>query len=182
MSLSDDESYGKGIKSSGSEQVFSTGAVRDTAQGKPQWSLVSPYFIQKVGFKPQEQTPVLFIINSVCLYQEHKDIERLVEAFYYLDGKYEDMIHWLELGAQRYARYNWSLGINISRCLDSLHRHLQAMRIGMEDEDHKAAAKCNIMFIIHYTEVIKRGYLPKELDDMPDFSNITNKEKQNENA
>lgn len=170
----------KKIKSSGSEQVFSTGAVRDAAEGKPQWHLVSPYFIQKAGFKPQEQESVLFIINSVCLYQEHKNIDRLIEAFYYLDGKYEDMIHWLELGAQRYSEYNWAYGINISRCLDSLHRHLQAMRLGLEDEDHKAAAKCNIMFMVHYTEAIKRGYLPKELDDMPDFSNMNKSTKEND--
>jgi hypothetical protein len=168
------------IKSSGSEQKFSTGAVRDTAEGKPKWSLVSPYFIQKVGFKPQIQEGIISTINCVCLYQQSKNIERLAEAFYSLDGKYEDMIHWLELGAKRYSRYNWAKGISITRCLDSLHRHLQAIRNGLDDEDHKAAAKCNIMFIVHYSTVIRLGYLPRELDDMPDFFNIENMEKGKE--
>lgn len=167
------------LKTSGKEQSFSTGAVRDTADNKRQWHLVSPYFIQQAGFKEPEHIGVLYAINAVCLFILHRKIDNLIEAFYGLDGKYDDMIAHLEKGAIRYKPFNWSLGLPISRCLDSLHRHLQALRMEQTDEDHRAAAKCNIMFIVHYLCAIKDGHLPKELDDMPDFKNI--KESLNQN-
>jgi hypothetical protein len=40
---------------------------------------------------------------------------------------------------------------------------------GARNEDHIAAVMCNAMMIIHTIELVKRGVLPKELLDMPDY-------------
>tara|TARA_R110001606_G_scaffold191714_1_gene339649 strand:- start:15 stop:356 length:342 start_codon:yes stop_codon:yes gene_type:complete len=40
---------------------------------------------------------------------------------------------------------------------------------GHRDEDHMAAAMWNIGAVIHVGEMIERGLLPKELDDLPNY-------------
>ncbi len=73
----------------------------------------------------------------------------------------------LDKGARKYTERNWEKGMPISRCIASLERHLNQYKQGLTDEDHLAAIGCNIMFIIHYEELISRGVLPAELNDMP---------------
>jgi Domain of unknown function (DUF5664) len=114
------------LKSSGTEQKFSTGAVRDISDSKPLLSLVSPFAVRRLG-------------------------------------------DWLTRGAKRYSPRNWEKGFPFSRCIDSLERHVQAFKAGDTDEDHLAACMCNVMFLIHYQDMIKRGVLPAELNDMPDY-------------
>lgn len=83
---------------------------------------------------------------------------------------FEDRLaNWLAKGANKYEARNWEKGIPISRCIASLRRHTSAFMKGLVDEDHEAAIACNIMFIIHYQEMIKRGKLPEDLDDMPHY-------------
>jgi hypothetical protein len=85
----------------------------------------------------------------------------------------EKLAHWLRLGAEKYSPRNWEKGIPLSRCLASAQRHLLKYQQGAEDgEDHLAAAYCNIMFMIHTVEMIKRGVLPESLDDLPRYSEI----------
>ena len=76
---------------------------------------------------------------------------------------------WLAKGALKYSARNWEKGIPIERSFDSLLRHLMAWWSGDESEDHLAAAACNLMFIIHTEEAIRRGLLPKELGDRPNY-------------
>lgn len=76
---------------------------------------------------------------------------------------------WLAEGAKKYDARNWEKGIPISRCIASLERHVQAYKMGKTDEDHMAAIRTNAGFIIHYEEMIKKGILPDELDDMPKY-------------
>ena len=94
----------------------------------------------------------------------------------------ERLANWLSKGARKYAARNWEKGIPISRCLASLKRHINAFAKGMTDEDHVAAIACNIMFISHYEEMILRGKLPSELDDMPHYedNNYSPNNKQGE--
>jgi hypothetical protein len=75
----------------------------------------------------------------------------------------------LTAGAMKYSARNWEKGIPLSRSTDSLLRHLNAWREGQTDEDHLAAAACNIMFIIHTEEMTRRGILPEALADMPSY-------------
>jgi hypothetical protein len=74
---------------------------------------------------------------------------------------------WLRLGAEKYAERNWEQGMPLSRFIASLHRHLNAIQQGDTSEDHEAAVAFNIMGFMHTKEMIRRGLLPIELDDMP---------------
>jgi len=76
---------------------------------------------------------------------------------------------WLRMGAERYAERNWEKGMTFSRCIASLKRHTMKYQQGMRDEDHLAAIMFNAMALIHYEEMIKRGILPPELNDMPNY-------------
>ena len=114
------------MKDSGERQQFTTGAVRDTATGKPRPDLISPHANLREGA-------------------------------------------WLALGAQKYAVDNWTKGIPIRRCFESLMRHAEAYKLGLRDEDHMAAIRTNAGFILHYEEEIKAGRLDAGLDDMPHY-------------
>ena len=76
---------------------------------------------------------------------------------------------WMRRGAEKYAERNWEAGMPISRCVASLRRHLMAYMMGAMDEDHMAAVRTNASFILHYEEMMARGLLPKELNDMPKY-------------
>ena len=77
--------------------------------------------------------------------------------------------HWLRMGAAKYAERNWEKGMNFTRCVASLKRHLMKFQQGLKDEDHLAAIMFNAMALIHYEEMIERGLLPAELNDMPSY-------------
>lgn len=77
--------------------------------------------------------------------------------------------YWLKMGAQKYAERNWEKGMPFSRCVASMRRHIMRYQQGMRDEDHLAAIIFNAMALIHYEEMIQRGILPIELDDLPRY-------------
>ena len=119
----------KPMQDSGQRQTFESGAVRDTAEGKPRPDLFSPFAMERIGF-------------------------------------------WLEAGARKYSEHNWSKGIPASRCMASLHRHLMKYMQGATDEDHLSAVATNCMFLLHFEEAVKRGFLPESLLDMPKYNAI----------
>lgn len=114
------------MNDSGAREEFSTGAVRDTAAGKPRPDLISP-------------------VAEL----------RLAE--------------WLATGAAKYAPRNWESGIPLTRHVASLKRHLLAYQLGDESEDHLAGVLCNAMFLLHTDEMVRRGELPEEINDLPDY-------------
>jgi hypothetical protein len=71
-----------------------------------------------------------------------------------------------ENGAKKYGRHNWTLGQPLSRYIDSLERHVWAVKDGMHDEDHEAAVLWNMMSFMVTKKLIEEGQLPAELDDM----------------
>jgi hypothetical protein len=74
-----------------------------------------------------------------------------------------------ENGAKKYGDRNWEKGQTLSSYLDSCERHIVKYREGHRDEDHMAAAMWNVMAFIHTEEMIRRGRLPAELNDMVDY-------------
>lgn len=78
----------------------------------------------------------------------------------------------LEKGAKKYAHRNWEKGQPMARTLQSLIRHAFEYLEGDRSEDHLAAIGCNAMFLAHFEEMIKRGLLPKELDDLPRYTKV----------
>jgi hypothetical protein len=77
------------------------------------------------------------------------------------------------MGAAKYAERNWERGMPFSRCVASLKRHLMKYQQGKRDEDHLAAIMFNAMALIHYEEMIERGLLPADLNDMPDYRPVS---------
>lgn len=74
------------------------------------------------------------------------------------------LAEWYELGAQKYADRNWEKGMPFSRYIDSAKRHLDKYVMGMDDEDHLAAAAWNIFAIMHHQELGQTKF-----DDMPHY-------------
>ena len=71
-----------------------------------------------------------------------------------------------ERGARKYGDRNWERGQPLSRYLDSAARHLYAWIGGDRSEDHLIACVWNCFSYIWTEEMIKRGLLPAELNDM----------------
>lgn len=76
----------------------------------------------------------------------------------------------MEAGAIKYEARNWEKGQPQSRFMDSAIRHLFNHLEGLRDEDHLAAARWNIGAMMHQEEMMRRGLLPAELDDLPDYT------------
>ncbi len=75
-----------------------------------------------------------------------------------------------QTGGQHRGDRNWEKGMPMSAVLDSAIRHLYDYLYGDRSEDHLAAAAWGTMNLIHHEDMIKRGLLPKELNDLPDYT------------
>lgn len=72
-----------------------------------------------------------------------------------------------ENGAKKYGDDNWRKGIPLRRYLDSMIRHVYKFSGGLDDEDHLTAIIWNACCLLETQEMINRGKLPKELDNLP---------------
>lgn len=79
-------------------------------------------------------------------------------------------------GAVKYSPRNWELGMPISEYINSLERHLLALKMGDTTEDHAAAIAWNIFSYMHTQELIALGKMPASLDDMPKYLQRSDKE------
>lgn len=77
-----------------------------------------------------------------------------------------------ENGAKKYGDRNWEKGQSLSRYADSALRHMNKVMLGLQDEDHLAAAVWNLMCIMHTQSQITAGNLPEELDDLPSYQPV----------
>lgn len=68
-----------------------------------------------------------------------------------------------------YPPRNWEQGLPLSETFNSIKRHTREEQEGLIDENHAIAAIWNWMVYLHTKEMIRRGLLPKELDDMPNY-------------
>lgn len=81
-----------------------------------------------------------------------------------------------ENGAAKYGDKNWEKGQPLSVYMDSMIRHAYNVLEGKKDEDHAAAMMWNAMAFIHTQEAIERGVLPRELNDLNDYTSSENGE------
>lgn len=72
-----------------------------------------------------------------------------------------------ENGARKYEDRNWEKGMPVSRCLDSLLRHVFQYLSGDRTEDHLAAAAWNAFAAMHMEEKVVAGEQPPEILDVP---------------
>ena len=75
-----------------------------------------------------------------------------------------------EAGAMAYGVRNYERGMPLIRFLDSALRNICKCIEGKSDENHAAQAAWNIMGFIHIRELISRGLLSPELNDLPDYA------------
>ena len=74
----------------------------------------------------------------------------------------EELGRALTYGAEKYGKYNYRIGMEWSKVLDSLLRHINSFRKG-EDFDiesglpHLSLAMCNIVFLSEYTRIYPQG-------------------------
>lgn len=68
-----------------------------------------------------------------------------------------------------YAPRNWEQGLPLSETISSAKRHIRQEQEGLTDENHALSAFWNLMVYLHTKEMIRRGLLPAELDDMPNY-------------
>lgn len=150
------------MKDSGKRQVFEAGAMRDSADGKPKYHLLPPCawsaLSNRYGCFVEE-----FLMTS-----DETHMRALLDALL-ADFGCDRLVAWLEKGAVKYESFNWAKGMPITRCLDSLGRHLRDLSAGKDDEDHAAAAMCNVSFILHYIDAMNIGLLPLKWMDLFDF-------------
>jgi len=78
----------------------------------------------------------------------------------------------MERGAEKYEDRNWEKGGKLSRHLNSAIRHLQQFLEGDRSENHLSACVYNAMAITHVLEMIDRGALPAELNDLPNYMEV----------
>jgi len=74
-----------------------------------------------------------------------------------------------ENGGVKYNDRNWEKGMPLSVYLDSMERHINKFKEGHREEDHISAVAWNAFGLMHTEEMIKRGILPKEFNDLPNY-------------
>jgi hypothetical protein len=76
-----------------------------------------------------------------------------------------------EDGAYKYAARNWEKGMPLSQYLDSAERHLAKLKAGLRDEPHATQVIWNMIGYVYTSWLVKLGYRPATLNDMPDQLN-----------
>jgi hypothetical protein len=140
-------------------ETFETGATRNNADGKPEWHWSAPFVWEMKGGKYGAY---------VAQFLRTGDVDRLKACFEDLvDGTgMRRLCDHLKHNAPNHGPFNWAKGMPVSRCFDSLGRHMDSWMRGEGDEDHLAAFACNLMFIIHYIE------MNPDLNDMPVYREL----------
>ena len=72
-----------------------------------------------------------------------------------------------EAGASKYGDNNWLKGQPLMRYVDSLRRHMNEVLTGKMDEDHMVSVIWNAIALVETREMIRRGILPQELNNIP---------------
>ena len=147
---------------SGKRQEFDTGCVRDSDEGKLEWSLFPPCVWELVLLDPVAPSEDQSVVTLVTQWLRGCAPMTQVLDNAIKNWGVEPLAIWIAKGADKYEPFNWTRGMPVSRCVDSLGRHLHAVVLERDDEDHRAVAMCNMAFIAHYQEAMPW------LDDMKD--------------
>lgn len=146
------------ILDSGERREFSTGSVRDIAEGKGRCDLMPLDVVAEfLGDS---------VIASIAAFKEDGDIDNLYGALHaFAEGMTAGMIldvaKHFEEGAKKYGEYNWQKGIPVHCYIDSAVRHYLKFMCGEIDEPHDRAFVWNILCCI---------WTCKHIPAMNDFS------------
>jgi hypothetical protein len=136
------------IKDSGDRTEFSTGAVRDMAEGKGRFDLMPLDVLADIL---QD-----IFIGNISLFMDKNDTEYLHKAIVIFtsggyNNRYKAMLEvakHFEDGAKKYGEGNWKKGIPVNSYIDSAVRHYIKWLDGWDDEPHDRAVLWNLMCCI----------------------------------
>lgn len=135
------------VKDSGKRQEFSTGARRDTQDGKGDFSKLPMSWVRELAQELQKLDDPLVRLDLVPV----EMLCRLARIY--------------GAGGLKYDEGNYKKGINLSRYIGSKERHGIAWAEGDQSEDHLAQEAWNCFSMMWTEEAIRRGELPPELGD-----------------
>lgn len=146
------------ILDSGERRKFSTGSVRDIAEGKGRCDLMPLDVVAKL----LDDSNLHFIAE----FKEDGDVQNLYNVLYTFAmgntaGMILDVAKHFEDGAKKYGEYNWQKGIPVHCYIDSALRHYLKFIRGDGDEPHDRAFVWNILCCI---------WTCKHIPAMNDFS------------
>ncbi len=132
------------IKDSGTRRVFTSGAVRDIAEGKGRCDLLPLSIISRITHD-EILADIDQYIRSGCSYLLIRAIATFSENYY--QGLYTAFLeaskHYQD-GCKKYGERNWERGLPLHCYIDSAIRHYLKFRRGDEDEPHDRAFLWNL--------------------------------------
>ena len=137
------------LNDSGKREEFSTGAVRDTQEGKGRMDLIPLDCLPR----KYANDPVILLLDQFKKTGNFKCIEDAREYFiakYFPDVEtslLELSVHYQE-GAAKYGDNNWQKGLPTSRYISSAIRHYMQFRKGDKNEPHHRSFIWNLTAII----------------------------------
>ena len=133
------------LKDSGTRREFSTGAVRDVADGKGRCDLLPLVQVSDILDSPTLLYISIFMSSGVKGNLRSAMREFCGERGWDLPtAMLEVSIHY-EDGARKYAERNWEIGIPLHCFIDSAVRHYLKWRRGDTDEPHDRAVLWNLL-------------------------------------
>jgi hypothetical protein len=116
---------------------YGRGAIRESLPGKGRYDLISPIAEDALA-KLLEKGAIKYTVTDP------------------------------ETGVVTDGARNWEKGLPLHTFVDSGMRHLRQLMMAEDEseEDHAVAALWNMMALVHTREMIRRGKLPAELDDL----------------
>ena len=133
------------LKDSGTRREFSTGAVRDVANGKGRCDLLPLVHVSDMLDSPTLLYISIFMSSGVTGNLRSAIREFCGERGWDLPtAMLEVSIHY-EDGARKYAERNWEIGIPLHCFIDSAVRHYLKWRRGDTDEPHDRAVLWNLL-------------------------------------
>ena len=133
------------LKDSGTRREFTTGAVRDVADGKGRCDLlpliqvsavIGSSTLAHIGLLV-EGGSALNLRDAIFAFVDETKLD-LPTAMLEVSIHYED-------GARKYAERNWEIGIPLHCFIDSAVRHYLKWRRGDTDEPHDRAVLWNLL-------------------------------------
>ena len=166
------------ILDSGNRREFSTGAVRDMAEGKGRFDLMPLDIISDLCFRADLNILYNILSNISGYMTVGKTIHILNALVEYINYRYDDFCSaMLELskhfeeGCKKYGEDNWQKGIPMSAYIDSAVRHLIKDIRGDTDEPHDRAFIWNLVCLLwthkHKPEMNDLPF--KDLDTAADY-------------
>lgn len=149
------------IQDSGNRREFSTGAVRDIAEGKGRCDLLPLSVVAELSHSSVLKDIALFLDTGETQYIYHCLTDFCNNMFGGIaTAMLEVSIHYEE-GAKKYAERNWEVGLPCHSFIDSGVRHYLKHIRGDKDEPHDRAFVWNMMGLLWTLK-----YKP-ELNDLP---------------